>query len=43
MRGLNELNPEIYVCDTLTKIAMGHPIIRIDELMPWCTGPRDPK
>jgi len=35
---LNNVNPEAYLRDTLTKIAEGHPINRIDELMPWrCT------
>jgi hypothetical protein len=32
---LNGMNPEAYLRDTLTKIAEGHPISRIDELMPW--------
>jgi transposase len=32
---LNGLNPEAYLRDTLTKIAEGHPISRIDEVMPW--------
>jgi hypothetical protein len=32
---LNGINPEIYLKDTLTRIAEGHPINRIDELMPW--------
>jgi transposase len=32
---LNGVNPEAYLCDTLTKIADGHPISRINELMPW--------
>jgi transposase len=32
---LNELNPESYLKDVLTKIADGHPINRIDELLPW--------
>ena len=32
---LNNLNPEAYLADTLAKIADGHPINRIDELMPW--------
>ena len=27
--------PEACLCDTLAKIADGHPINRIDELMPW--------
>jgi transposase len=32
---LNDMNPEAYLCDTLDKIAAGHPISRLDELMPW--------
>jgi transposase len=32
---LNGVNPEAYLRDTLAKIAAGHPISRIDELMPW--------
>jgi hypothetical protein len=32
---MNDLNPESYLRDTLTKIAEGHPISRIGELMPW--------
>jgi len=32
---LNGLNPEAYLRDTLTRIADGHPINRIAELMPW--------
>src|SRR6202043_3447434 len=31
---LNGVNPEAYLHDTLTKIAGGHPINRIEELMP---------
>jgi transposase len=33
---LNDVNPEAYLRDTLTRIADGHPISRIAELMPWC-------
>jgi transposase len=29
------VNPEAYLTDTLAKIAAGHPINRIFELMPW--------
>ena len=32
---LNGLNPEAYLKDILTRIADGHPINRIAELMPW--------
>jgi transposase len=35
---LNELNPETYLRDTLDRIASGHPINRVDELMPWQTS-----
>jgi transposase len=38
---LNHLNPEAYLADTLTRIATGHPINRIDELMPWAYQHRD--
>ena len=44
--GLNGLNPEAYLTDILTKIAEGHPINRLSELMPWhlaaATQPRPP-
>ena len=32
---LNKLNPETYLRDILAKIADGHPINRIGELVPW--------
>jgi transposase len=32
---LNGVNPEAYLKDALTKIAEGHPINKIDQLMPW--------
>ena len=32
---LNGVNPEAYLTDTLAQIAVGHPINRISELMPW--------
>ncbi|MCU4161634.1 IS66 family transposase [Acidiphilium sp. AL] len=37
---LNGLNPQAYLTDTLTRIADGHPINRIDELMPWAIAAR---
>jgi transposase len=36
---LNDVNPEAYLTDTLTRIADGHPINRISELMPWAYQP----
>ncbi len=36
---LNGLNPEAYLKELLTKIAEGHTINRIDELMPWRMTP----
>ena len=32
---LNGVNPEAYLKHTLTKIAEGHPINKIDQLLPW--------
>jgi len=32
---LNGVNPEVYLREVLAKVADGHPINRIDELMPW--------
>ena len=41
---LNGLNPEAYLKNVLTRIAEGHPINRIDELMPWrMTSASDPQ
>ena len=43
---LNGINPETYLKEILTRIAVGHPINRIDELMPWrmtsTTAPQPP-
>jgi len=41
---LNGVNPEAYLTDTLARIAAGHPISRISQLMPWAfqSLPRDP-
>ncbi len=38
---LNDVNPEAYLRDTLAKIAEGHPINRLDDLMPWKTATLD--
>jgi hypothetical protein len=32
---LNDVNPDAYLRDSLAKIADGHPINKINELMPW--------
>ncbi|MBC7154751.1 MAG: transposase [Rhodobacteraceae bacterium] len=32
---LNAVDPHAYLRDTLTPIADGHPVSRIDDLMPW--------
>ena len=32
---LNDVNPEAYLRDILAKIAEGHPINKIDALLPW--------
>ncbi len=36
-----EVNPGLYLKDTLARIAEGHPISRIDELMPWRSSRND--
>jgi hypothetical protein len=35
---LNDVTPETYLRDILAEIAEGHPINRINELMPWQVG-----
>lgn len=32
---LNDIEPQAYLTDTLTRIAYGHPAARLDELLPW--------
>jgi len=32
---MNDLDPQTYLADVLTKIANRHPVSRIDELLPW--------
>jgi hypothetical protein len=36
---LNDVNPQAYLTNTLDRIAQGHPINRISELMPWAYQP----
>ena len=38
---LNDVNPETYLRDVLTKIAERHTINKIDELLPWNVTPQD--
>src|ERR1700720_2122663 len=40
---LNSGNPEAYLTHALSKIAAGHPINRISELMPWVYHPPNPE
>ena len=37
---LRDVNPETYLRDVLTKIAEGHTINKIDELLPWSVEPK---
>ncbi|EGD58026.1 Transposase [Novosphingobium nitrogenifigens DSM 19370] len=32
---LNGINPQEWLADVLDRIGKGHPINRIDELLPW--------
>ncbi len=32
---LNGLNPEAYIAAVLDRLAQGHPINRLDDLLPW--------
>lgn len=32
---LNDVNPQVWLTDVLDRIGKGHPINRIDELLPW--------
>jgi hypothetical protein len=37
---LNGVNAETYLRDTLIKIAEGHPINKVDALLPWKPPPK---
>lgn len=32
---LNDIDPQAYLADVITRIVNGHPSSRIDDLMPW--------
>jgi transposase len=36
---LNGLDPEAYIADVLERLAKGHPINRLDDLLPWKLRP----
>jgi hypothetical protein len=36
---LNDVNPQTYMTELLTRLVNGWPQDRIDELMPWCCKP----
>ena len=36
---LNDIDPQAYITDVITRIVGGHPQSRIDELMPWAYRP----
>ena len=39
---LNDVNPQVYLTDTLRRIVDMHPVSRIDDLMPWNFTPTIP-
>lgn len=39
---LNDVNPQVYLTDLLTRLVNGWPQSRIDELMPWHWAPEKP-
>jgi transposase len=39
---LNGIDPQAYLADILTRIANGHPINRLEELLPWTYGTHTP-
>ena len=36
---LNGLDPEAYIAAVLDRLAKGHPISRLDDLLPWRLRP----
>jgi transposase len=39
---LNDVEPSAYLHDVLTRMVDGHPINRLDELLPWTWKARNP-
>jgi len=35
---LNQVDPQVWLADTLTKLVAGHPASALDQLMPWSTA-----
>jgi transposase len=35
MAKLNDVEPFVYLCDILARMSAGHPISRLDDLLPW--------
>ncbi|MDF2434597.1 MAG: transposase [Mucilaginibacter sp.] len=38
---LNDVDPQAYITEVITRIVQGHPQSQIDELMPWRHGRRE--
>jgi hypothetical protein len=36
---LNDIDPQAYLADIITRIVQGHPQSRLDELLPWNYAP----
>lgn len=32
---LNSVDPEAYLADVFTRLVVGHPVNRLDEMLPW--------
>ena len=39
---LNDIDPEAYMADVISRIVGGHPSSRLDELLPWAYRPAAP-
>jgi transposase len=38
---MNDVEPYAYLRDVLTRMVEGHPVNRLDELLPWTWKPQD--